>query len=75
VKENTAPVPPPSTSVTVERNPQKETASETLIVVVLEKAAADAKSKRHKKDTKPASSSLEAHQAAFSSSDVSIFFS
>jgi hypothetical protein len=71
VKENTAPIPPPSTSITVERNPQKEGASETPIVAVLEKAVVDAKSKRRKKDTEPASTSLEAHQAVFSSSDVS----
>jgi hypothetical protein len=38
----------------------------------LEKAAADAKSKRRKKDTKSTSTSLEAHEAAFSLSDVSI---
>jgi hypothetical protein len=71
-KEDAAPVPPPSTSATVENNPQKEAASETPMVTVLEKAAVDAKSKRRKKDTKPASASLEAHQDVFSSSDVSI---
>jgi hypothetical protein len=73
VKENTAPVYPPSTSVTVERNSQKETGSETPLVAVLDKAAADAKSKRRKKDKNPASTSLEAHQATFTSSDVSMF--
>jgi hypothetical protein len=41
---------------------------------VLEKAATDAKIKRHKKDTKPAVASLEEHQATYSSSDVSILF-
>jgi hypothetical protein len=45
------------------------------MVEVLEKAAADAKTKRRKKDTKPAAASLEAHQATSSLSDVSIFFS
>jgi hypothetical protein len=74
-KETIAPVPPPSSSAAVEKNPQKEAANETPMVEVLEKAAADAKTKRRKKDTKPAAASLEAHQATSSLSDVSIFFS
>jgi hypothetical protein len=61
------------TLVTTERNPQKQAASETPLVAVLAKAAADAKSKRRKKGKNPASTSLEAHQAAFSSSDISMF--
>jgi hypothetical protein len=73
VKEDMAPVPPPTTLVTPERNPQKESASEFPLVAVFEKAAVDAKSKRYKKDKNPASTSLEAHQALFSSSDVSMF--
>jgi hypothetical protein len=74
VKENTALVHPSTTSAIAERNSQKETASESPLVIVLEKAIADAKSKRRKKDKNPASTSLEAHQALFSSSDVSMFF-
>jgi predicted transcriptional regulator len=58
----------------VKKNPQKQAVSETLVVEVLEEAAADAKIKRRKKDTKPAAVSLEAHQATSSSSDVSILF-
>jgi hypothetical protein len=54
----------------VKKNPQKETASETPMVEVLEKAAADAKSKHRKKDTKPTAASQEAHQTTFSLSDV-----
>jgi hypothetical protein len=47
--EGTAPqVLPPSASVVAKKNPQKEAASETPMVEVLQKAAADAK-----KDTKP----------------------
>jgi hypothetical protein len=68
-------IPPSVTSAIAERNSQKETASESPLVIVLEKAAADAKSKHRKKDKNPASTSLEAHQALFSSSDVSIFCS
>jgi hypothetical protein len=59
----------------VEKNQQKEDASETPKVEVLEKAIADAKIKHHKKDTKPAAASLEAHQATSSSSDVSVSYS
>jgi hypothetical protein len=59
----------------MEKNSQKEAANETPIVEVLEKTAADAKTKRRKKDTKPTAASLEAHQATSSSSDVSILFS
>jgi hypothetical protein len=44
-KEDAAPVPPPSTSATVEKNQQKEAASKTPMVAVLEKAAVDAKRK------------------------------
>jgi hypothetical protein len=56
----------------MKKNPQKDPPSETPMVAVLEKTAVDAKSKHHKKDTKPASASLEAHQATFSLGDVSI---
>jgi hypothetical protein len=59
----------------VEMNPQKETASEAPLVAVSEEAAADAKSKLCKKDKILASTSLEAHQAMFSLSDISMFFS
>jgi hypothetical protein len=59
----------------MEKNPEKEAAKETPMVKVLEKAVADAKIKGHKKDTKPAAASLEAHQATSSLSDVSILFS
>jgi hypothetical protein len=41
----------------------------------LEKIAADAKIKRHKKNTKAIAASLEAHLATYSLSDVSILFS
>jgi hypothetical protein len=58
----------------VEMNPQKETASEAPLVAVSEEAAADAKSKLCKKDKNLASTSLEAHQAMFSLSDISMFF-
>jgi hypothetical protein len=58
----------------VKKNPQKEAASETPVVEVLEKAAADAKIKHRKKDTKDVVVSLEAHQATCSSNDVSILF-
>jgi hypothetical protein len=73
-KEDTAPVSPPSASAAVENNLQKEAIDETPMVEVLEKAAADAKIKHRKKDTKPAVASHEAHQAISSSSDVSILF-
>jgi hypothetical protein len=61
--------------VVVKKNPQKEAVSETPMVEVLEKIAADAKIKRHKKNTKAIAASLEAHQATYSLSDVSILFS
>jgi hypothetical protein len=73
-KEDTALVPPPPASAAMEKNPQKEVANETPMVEVLEKAVVDVKSKRRKKDTKPAAASLEAHQATSSSNDVSILF-
>jgi hypothetical protein len=60
--------------VVVKKNPQKEAVSETPMVEVLEKIAADAKIKRRKKNTKAAAASLEAHQATSSLSDVSILF-
>jgi hypothetical protein len=67
-------VPPPLASLAVKMNPKKEAASETPMVEVLEKIAADAKIKRRKKNTKAAPASLEAHQATSSLSDVSILF-
>jgi hypothetical protein len=69
-----AKVPPPSAFAAM-KNPQKEAATETPVVEVLEKTAADAKIKRRMKDTKPTAVSLEAHQATSSLSDVSILFS
>jgi hypothetical protein len=56
----------------LKKNSQKELASEGPLVDVLGKAAAEAKTKRRKRDAQPVAISLEAHQPTSSLTDVSI---
>jgi hypothetical protein len=66
-------VPSPYASSTSKKSPQKEPTYEALIVEAQAKTMTETKTKCWKKNAQPPVLSLEAHQAASSLNDISIF--